>query len=77
MIEAFLIAALSLPPMDRTKEYVILKEFVEARYPGFEVVFVNEDEELLNPDAQDIRVTVVGKAFKEKGMKMYLLPRSA
>lgn len=70
--------ALALPAIafDPHSDCNLLREFVEKRHPGYAVVFVNEDEKLLTP-AKDSGITVVGKVFYVKGLKMYLIRKSA
>lgn len=60
----FLMCALSLPPLSlpegRLTEFNILREFLEEKYPGYDVVFVHEDEELFMLNAEWTPVTLHG-----------------
>lgn len=74
--------ALALPLLSAghvDEDYYILREFIEKNYPKWNVVFVNEDERLLNPGAvkSPIRAVPVTKAFKVRKMTIWLLPRKS
>ncbi len=63
MIEAFLIAALSLPclPTNKGRDCMILLEFLETRYPKYEFAFVSEDERFLNVEREWTPISVNGQ----------------
>ena len=48
--ELFLSCALALP-LHANSDYWILKTFLEANWPDYRIVFVNEEERLLNKGA--------------------------
>lgn len=74
--ETALQCALALPA-HLDSDYALLRDFIEARYPHHSVVFVAEDETLLNPGAERTPVSTVEKAFKVKGLRLWMLRRSA
>jgi len=52
--ELFFIGALALPclPATTLKTYVLLWDYLEQHFPEYHVVYVYEDETLLNPGAE-------------------------
>lgn len=75
--ELFLSCALALPAFNKEADYNILRKFIEKRYPKYTVVFINEDEELLNPGAEKTPVSTVPllKAFRVKGLRIWMIPK--
>ena len=80
MIELFLACALSLRPLSLPEapeaDYVILRRWLEARYPNLDVVFVNEDEALLDKGAERTPLSIpVAQAFKAEGLRLWTKPK--
>lgn len=75
MKELFLVCALALPS-HLDSDYSLLKKFFEQRFPQHTVVFVNEDEELLNEGAKRLPFYVIGKTSKGRGLQLWFLDRS-
>lgn len=59
MIEAFLICALALPNNSQA-EYMIVKRYIEEHNQNYEIVFVNENEKLLDAGAWDTWLYING-----------------
>jgi hypothetical protein len=74
-VVAFLIAALALPP-NPLADYMLLKAFIEKRRPHYEIVFINEGEKLLNPGAEDTRISTVNKD-RSPGLRLWLIREGA
>lgn len=72
MTALFLIAALALPvlPQNSQTDFYALREFLEARYPKYHIVYVNEKETLLNKGAEASPVYV-------KGLRIWTIRRAA
>lgn len=65
----FLLCALSLPGLPQTQfnDYNLLKEFLESKYPGYEVIYVNDSEELMMPGAEWTPLT-------HDGLRVWTIP---
>lgn len=70
--ETVLHCTLSLPA-HTDSDYALLREFIEARYPEHSVVLVNEDETLLNENAEKMPVSTVARTFRVKGMRLWMV----
>ncbi len=65
-------AALALPclPTNQGSDYVLLIEFLQAKYPKYEFVFVIEQEHLLNENREWTPMLV-------NGLRLWALRRAA
>lgn len=68
----FLIAALALPGLPQTQfnDYNLLREFLESKYPEYEVFYIAEGEELLMKNAE-------WTPLMHEGLRIWTLPRRA
>lgn len=62
--------ALALPSFNKEADYMILKEWIEKKYPKYEIVFIHQDEKLLNPGAERTPLTVYD-------LRVWMVRRSA
>ena len=77
IIEMFLSCALALPVYDPTSDYNLLREFIAKREPNYYIVFINEDEKLLNPGAIDTGINTVSKTSRAKGLRLWAIRRES
>jgi hypothetical protein len=76
-LNALILACALALPSHLDSDYYLLKSFIEKKYPHFVVVYVNEDEKILDKGAKRLPFYVMGKTFKKRGLQVWLLNRSS
>lgn len=61
-------------PINRKDDYALIRKFIAKRHPGYDVVFVNEDETLLNPGAEKTPVSTFEAG--KPGLRIWMVKRS-
>lgn len=69
---------MALPSLhnNQAADFLYLKQFIETRYPGYWVCYINEDETLLNPMASRQPVSVILKGQREQSLRVWLIRES-
>lgn len=63
----FLVCALALPAANLRADYMLLKQYIETRWPERWVVYAGPGVKLLNEGAEDTGISVVDpKTYKVK-----------
>ena len=74
--EAILCAALALPAHPKT-EYKLLRDLIVSMKPGYDVVFINDSEKLLNKGAERTPFVFIMKDAGMQRIRVWTIDRSA